>query len=93
MTNKEAIEAIKANYPPENYSVLREALDTAVDLLEQQKTGQWIYIYGRCGKRVDRRTLKCSVCGNHLSMDGVNGGRGDANFCPNCGARMEKHDK
>lgn len=31
----EAITAIKKNYPPENYSVLREALDMAMESLEQ----------------------------------------------------------
>lgn len=34
MTNREAIETIKANYPPENYTALREALDKAINLLE-----------------------------------------------------------
>lgn len=35
------------------------------------------------------RVVKCSHCGNILDMDGVNAGRGDANFCPNCGAKMD----
>lgn len=30
----------------------------------------------------------CSECGNTLDFSGVNAGRGDANFCPNCGADM-----
>lgn len=34
MTSKEAIEVIKSNYPPENYTRLREALDLAIKLLE-----------------------------------------------------------
>lgn len=33
---------------------------------------------------------KCSNCGNFLDFRGVNAGRGDANYCPNCGAKMEK---
>lgn len=32
--------------------------------------------------------IKCSHCGNFLDMNGVNAGRGNANFCPNCGADM-----
>ena len=36
MTNKEAIKAIKCNYPPENYTILREALDMAMEALEKQ---------------------------------------------------------
>lgn len=36
MKSKEAIEAIKANYPPERYTTLREALDLAIRLLEEE---------------------------------------------------------
>lgn len=35
MKFKEAIEVIKNNYPPENYTMLRDALDLAIHLLEQ----------------------------------------------------------
>lgn len=42
MTSKEAIEVIKANYPPENYTMLREALDLAIKLLEEDsKKEEW----------------------------------------------------
>ena len=47
MTNQEAIETIKANYPPENYSMLREALDIAIGLLKEQETE----LCDRCGRR------------------------------------------
>lgn len=57
----------------------------------------------RNGKWLDPETLKrpwfrhhifeCSVCRNILDMDGVNAGRGDANYCPNCGARMDAERK
>ena len=36
-----------------------------------------------------RHTKRCSNCHNYLDMRGVNAGRGDANFCPNCGAVMD----
>lgn len=39
MTRREAVETIKANYPPENYAALREALDMAIEVLE---TTAWI---------------------------------------------------
>jgi hypothetical protein len=42
MTSKEAIEAIKANYPPESYTILREALDLAIKVLEEDsKKEEW----------------------------------------------------
>lgn len=34
MDNKEAIDAIRNNYPPSNYTILREALDLAMKTLE-----------------------------------------------------------
>ena len=34
------------------------------------------------------RVYRCNQCGNFLDFDGVNAGRGGANFCPNCGAKM-----
>ena len=33
---------------------------------------------------------KCSNCGNFLDFSGVNAGRGDANYCPHCGAKMSE---
>ena len=37
------------------------------------------------------RVYRCNQCGNFLDFDGVNAGRGDANFCPNCGAKMDNN--
>ena len=34
MENKEAVDVIKSNYPPENYKSLREALDLAIETLQ-----------------------------------------------------------
>lgn len=41
------------------------------------------------GRVLRDRIVQCDQCRNYLDMDGVNGGRGDANYCPNCGARMD----
>lgn len=54
------------------------------------RCGRWILI-GR-SRITKSRDLKCSVCGNYFRVyDDVtlNAGRGDANFCPNCGAHMD----
>lgn len=49
--------------------------------------GKWLNDF--CGKgRFSKRIVQCSLCGNFLDLDGVNAGRGDANYCPNCGADM-----
>lgn len=50
----------------------------------ERKKGEWIKV-GHWG-----RSYKCNQCGNYLDFDGVNAGRGDANFCPNCGADMSR---
>lgn len=49
----------------------------------ERKTGHWIKT-ARCG-----RVYYCDQCRNYLDFDGVNVGRGSANFCPNCGADMK----
>ena len=48
----------------------------------QRMRGRWKRL-GHFG-----RSYKCDQCGNFLDFDGVNAGRGDANYCPNCGADM-----
>ena len=37
MTNEEAIEAIKCNWPDSRYTILREALDMAISALRAQQ--------------------------------------------------------
>ena len=78
MTNKEAIDAINANYPPENYTILREALDMAIPLLEEQESVvhpetscEITYITNCC----------CDLCGMQLIRED--------NFCRGCGKHIE----
>lgn len=52
----------------------------------KRKYGEWIN--AKVGKLFPSNDYKCSKCGNILDFNGVNCGRGDANFCPNCGADM-----
>lgn len=53
----------------------------------ERKKGKWIYL-DKDKRFFHPHIVKCSVCNNSLDMYGVNAGRGDANFCPNCGADM-----
>ena len=55
-------------------------------LESRENKGEWIS--AKVGKLFPSNDYKCSICGNILNFDGVNCGRGDANFCPNCGADM-----
>ena len=57
----------------------------AVDVVPV-KHGHWVY------DKYNKHIPKCSVCGNFLDMRGVNVGRGDANYCPNCGAIMDEKE-
>ena len=65
---------------------LREAVERIKDIkpadVSPVRHGMWKKI-GEWG-----RVYRCSQCGNFLDFDAVNAGRGDANFCPNCGADM-----
>ena len=53
---------------------------------EVVQSGEWIMKHD--GVIFKRTWGVCSCCGNTLDFDGLNAGRGDANFCPNCGANM-----
>ena len=62
------------------------AFDMAISALsEEDNTMEWIP--AKVGKLFPSNDYKCSKCGNILNFDGVNCGRGDANFCPNCGRK------
>ena len=90
MTREEAINAIKCNYPPENYSMLREALDMAIEALKEVKKGYW-YVRGE--------TEYCSECNlpwnYYMTMNGDDIGYFDPmpKFCPNCGAEMRSDEE
>ena len=58
MTYQEAIETIKSNYPPENYTMLRESLDMSMELLKKQIPIAPI--------RRDWDPSKCPNCGAEL---------------------------
>lgn len=54
--------------------------------------GKWILVL----EGVLSTTYRCSHCGNYFAehSDTLNAGRGDKNYCPNCGAEMkEKNDE
>lgn len=57
--------------------------------VEPVRHAHWIPMCKRRSLFADR-IYECSCCGNSLDMDAVNAGRGDANYCPNCGARMDE---
>lgn len=69
-------------------------IDCAEDIINRQKTidaepvkhARWIDQQHLIFKH---EIFKCSNCGHFLDFGGVNAGRGDANYCPNCGARMD----
>ena len=44
---KEAIHAIKSNYPPSNYTMLRDGLDLAIEALEKQAHYEELIEQGR----------------------------------------------
>jgi len=72
MTNQEAIETIEANYPPQNYSMLREALDMAIVKLKEQEAVPVIqreiahmlfWCCGSCGVAITDGDKFCRNCG------------------------------
>lgn len=81
---KEAIQAIKANWPPSNYTMLRDALNLAVEALEKQMS-----------KKIERRKgpanveyWSCPACGRiYWEKDHID------NYCGSCGQELEWGDK
>ena len=83
MNNKDAIKAIKINYPPERYTMLREALDLAIVALERETPMNPINKYkidfgvGNCGG-----CLKCGCLVNYQMA-----------YCPDCGQKIDWNDE
>ena len=74
------LDNVLANRPTE-----RDSLIVAVrKAFAEPKKGKWIKMSRWWG-----RVYKCNQCRNYLDFDGVNAGRGSANYCPNCGCRMD----
>ena len=88
---QESVNAVSEEVYTEEFNLRKDAelkvykLERALE--QEPKTGHWIN--AKVGKMFPSNDYKCSECGNILDFDGVNCGRGDANFCPNCGAKME----
>ena len=82
-------EAYDIDIDGERFTVVQEetllGLGMASEIPSENK-GEWIN--AKVGKLFPSNDYKCSICGNILDFNGVNFGRGDANFCPNCGADM-----
>ncbi len=80
MTNQEAIEAINANYPPENYTILREALDMAIAMLKEQEPVEpriqtsssgvtWWNVCGNCQTAINPNDKYCHECGKPVKWE------------------------
>ena len=64
------------------------ALVMIKDIPNSLQTGKWIVKENR-GFIFRSIYLVCPFCRDTLDPSGLNAGRGDANFCPNCGAELE----
>ena len=88
MTNKEAknrLTSLRMSYKIRIEEEDIEALDRAIEALENQKTGRWIDY----GMRYD---VRCSICNNQYPLKPIGSSRlmgCKSNYCPCCGAKME----
>ena len=83
MTYEEAINAIKSNYPPENYTILREGLDMAIEALEKQIPKKPIkYDIDYSGNPL----FRCPVCGDSWNSNEFGDG---IEHCWTCGQALD----
>ena len=66
-----------------------ECVEYAHNLIDAQPTIDAVPVVHAHWIDQKHGTYKCSSCGQFLDFRGVNAGRGDANYCPNCGAKMD----
>lgn len=84
MTELEAIETIMANYPPSNYTDLREALDMAIHYLKEHEAVK-PYAQGD-------NSFACDNCGETVGWEELNCGGFSIvkyKYCPECGRKVE----
>jgi len=84
MNTKEAIKAIDNNWPPENYIMLREALELAKQALNKQIPKEAIEVVSRNNERLKNKVLlgRCPNCQAFISD-----GHEKANVCK-CGQAL-----
>ena len=66
-----------------------ECVEYAHNLIDAQPTIDAVPVVHAHWIDQQHGVYKCSNCRNYLDFRGVNAGRGDANYCPNCGAEMD----
>ena len=66
-----------------------ECVEYAHNLIDAQPTIDAVPVVHAHWIDQKHGVYKCSNCRNYLDFRGVNAGRGDANYCPNCGAEMD----
>ena len=74
MTRKDAIEAIKCNWPDSRYTILREALDVAVKALEDVpvvrcRECKYFRHYGKTSLFINGKNIKAGWCQRRISYD------------------------
>lgn len=61
MKTEEAIKAIQDNWPPSNYTMLREALTLAISVLQKLQSGELVEVV-RCKDCVEWRGIPYAYC-------------------------------
>ena len=87
MTREEARDILKCekNWEHRAGKKIHEALDMAIEALEQQITGEW--------QQDMDGTYLCSECGSGYKEQPTLMGKPMFTFCPICGARMESEEE
>ena len=84
---QKAIEVIRSNYPPEHYSMLREALDLSINLLDKA-TPKKPVLEAMPGFTVDEASYPaCPICKRQINVWSARGY--DSRYCHYCGQALD----
>lgn len=84
MTKEEILGTIKGDLWVDCYEKYQEAMREVEKALEKRKQGEWLEKWDKDHFVI--LAYECSECGNMMNIP-------NANFCPNCGAKMRPKGK
>ena len=88
MTREEAVKELKVMKLWTGLKVKIEALDMAIEALQERPKGRWEYVVDDWWD-----VHRCTACGELWTLEAGTPQENNMNFCPNCGADMRGEEE